>query len=72
VVSVAIAMDGRGELAGDPVVDVMGLPAKTRRGDSIPDLVADTVMRTLDNLPKPSAGSRRASRTRWTGRSAAR
>jgi ribonuclease J len=52
VVSVAIAMDGRGELAGDPVVDVMGLPAKTRRGDSIPDLVADTVMRTLDNLPK--------------------
>jgi ribonuclease J len=31
------------------LVHVSGHP---RRGDSIPDLVADTVMRTLDNLPK--------------------
>ncbi|HEX8166917.1 MAG TPA: ribonuclease J [Beijerinckiaceae bacterium] len=52
LVSVAIAIDRRGEVAGDPVIDIMGLPDKDRRGGSIPDLVADTVAQTLDNLPK--------------------
>ncbi|HEX8662645.1 MAG TPA: ribonuclease J [Beijerinckiaceae bacterium] len=52
IVSVAIALDKRGEVAGDPVVDIMGLPDKDRRGESIPDLIADTVAQTLDNLPK--------------------
>jgi ribonuclease J len=52
LVSVAIAIDKRGEVAGDPVIDIMGLPDKDRRGASIPDLVADTVGQTLDNLPK--------------------
>ena len=52
IVSVAIAIDERGELAGDPVIEVMGLPAKTRRGDSIPDLVADAVGDVLDGLPR--------------------
>jgi ribonuclease J len=52
LVSVAIAIDKRGEVAGDPVIDIMGLPDKDRRGGSIPDLVADTVGQTLDNLPK--------------------
>jgi ribonuclease J len=52
LVSVAIAVDKRGEVAGDPVIDIMGLPDRDRRGASIPDLVADTVAQTLDNLPK--------------------
>jgi ribonuclease J len=52
IVSVAIAIDRRGEVAGDPVIDIMGLPDKDRRGQSIPDLVIDTVAQTLDNLPK--------------------
>ena len=37
LVSVAIAIDGRGEIAGDPVIDLMGLPAKTRKGDALPN-----------------------------------
>jgi ribonuclease J len=53
LVSVAIAIDGRGELAGDPVIDIMGLPAKTRKGDPLPELVADAVADVLDGLSKP-------------------
>jgi ribonuclease J len=52
VVSVAIAIDSKGEIAGDPVIEVMGLPAKTRRGESIPDLIADAVGDVLDGLSK--------------------
>ncbi len=52
IVSVAIAIDERGEVAGDPVIEVMGLPAKSRRGDSIPDLVADAVGDVLDGMPR--------------------
>ena len=52
IVSVAIAIDGRGEIAGDPVIEVMGLPEKTRRGESIPDLIADAVGDVLDAMPR--------------------
>ncbi|WP_046863354.1 ribonuclease J [Microvirga massiliensis] len=52
VVSVAIAVDGRGEIAGDPVIDLMGLPEKTRKGEVMADLIADTVGDVLDTLPK--------------------
>jgi ribonuclease J len=52
IVSVAIAIDERGEIAGDPVIDLMGLPAQTRQGASIPEIVADAVEDVLDSLPK--------------------
>jgi ribonuclease J len=52
IVSVAIAIDKRGEVAGDPVIDIMGIPDKDRRGEPIPDLIADTVGQVLDSLPK--------------------
>jgi ribonuclease J len=52
IVSVAVAIDERGEVAGDPVIEVMGLPAKNRRGESIPDLVADAVSDVLDGMPR--------------------
>jgi ribonuclease J len=53
IVSVAIAIDGRGDIAGDPIIDVMGIPAKNRNGVEIADLVADAVGDVLDTLPKP-------------------
>jgi ribonuclease J len=53
IVSVAIAIDGRGEVAGDPIVDLMGVPAKSRNGDEVADLIADAVGDVLDTLPKP-------------------
>jgi ribonuclease J len=52
LVSVAIAIDGRGEIAGDPVIDLMGLPAKSRKGDALPELVSDAVADVLDGLSK--------------------
>jgi ribonuclease J len=53
IISVAIAIDKRGEIAGDPVIDVMGMPSRTRRGEDTADLVADAVAQVLDTLPKP-------------------
>jgi ribonuclease J len=52
IVSVAIAIDERGEIAGDPVVEHMGLPAKTRSGESLADLIDGAVSETLSGLPK--------------------
>jgi ribonuclease J len=52
IVSVAIAIDSKGEIAGDPVIEVMGLPARSRQGESIPDLIADAVGDVLDNLSR--------------------
>ncbi len=52
VVTVAIAIDDKGEIAGDPIVDAMGLPAKSRKGEALTDLIADAVGDTLDGLPR--------------------
>jgi len=52
IISVAVAIDGRGEIAGDPVIDLMGLPAKSRKGDALPELVSDAVADVLDGLSK--------------------
>lgn len=53
IVSVAIAIDGRGGISGDPVIDIMGLPSQTRKGESVLDLIADTVTQVLDGLSRP-------------------
>jgi len=53
IVSVAIAIDRAGGIAGDPVIDLMGLPSKTRRGEPLAELLADTVGSVLDGLSKP-------------------
>jgi ribonuclease J len=52
IVSVAIAIDERGEIQGDPVVAQMGIPEKTRTGEVIADLIDETVASVLDGLPK--------------------
>lgn len=52
IVTVAIAIDDKGDLAGDPIVDAMGLPEKNRQGENILDLIADRVGDILDGLPK--------------------
>jgi ribonuclease J len=53
VISVAIAVDSRGEIAGDPVIELMGLPAQTRRGEAMADIIADAVSEVLDGLSRP-------------------
>ena len=58
IVSVAIAIDGRGDVLGDPAVDIMGLPNRGRDGVPLLDTVADTVLRTVRGL---SPGKRKDS-----------
>jgi ribonuclease J len=52
IVSVAIAIEEDGTVAGDPIIDSMGLPERTRRGELITDLIATVVGETLDGLPR--------------------
>jgi ribonuclease J len=52
IVSVAIAIEEDGTIAGDPIIDSMGLPEKTRKGELLTDLIADAVGDTLDGLSK--------------------
>ena len=52
IVTVAFAIDDRGELVGDPVIDAMGLPDKNRQGRDLTDIIADTVADLLDGLSK--------------------
>ncbi len=52
IVSVAVAIDDKGNLAGDPEIALMGLPPVTRNGTPFDDLVADAVEDLFENLPK--------------------
>lgn len=52
IVSVAIAIDERGEVIGEPAVDIMGLPNRGRSGEPLLDTVVDTVNRTLNGLSR--------------------
>ncbi|MEH3118767.1 MAG: ribonuclease J [Methylorubrum populi] len=52
IVSVALAIDERGEVAGEPAVDIMGLPNRGRDGEPLLDTVVDTVNRTLNGLSR--------------------
>lgn len=49
---VAIAMTDKGELAEDPEVDLVGIPEKNAAGEVIDEIVFDTVVSTVENLPR--------------------
>jgi ribonuclease J len=49
---VAIAITEKGELAEDPEVDLVGIPEKTMAGEEIDDIVFDTVVSVIENLPR--------------------
>jgi ribonuclease J len=51
IITVALALDRRGDLAGDPAIDAMGLPARGRRGEDMMDVIADAVSEVLRSLP---------------------
>jgi ribonuclease J len=52
VVSVALALGGRGELAGDPAIEISGLPEEVAPGRPMADLVSDAVYDAIESLPK--------------------
>jgi ribonuclease J len=51
VVSIAIALTPRGEMAGDPDVMIAGLPERTRDGAAIDALIDDAIFEAFESLP---------------------
>jgi ribonuclease J len=53
VISIAVALDDKGHLAGDPQIMVAGLPSRIRDGREFEDVIIDGLERLLEGLPKP-------------------
>ena len=51
VVSVALALGGRGELAGDPIVEIAGLP-EAASGTSMEEIVFEAIDEAIRSMPK--------------------
>ena len=58
VVSIAIALTPKGEMAGDPDVMIAGLPERTREGGAFDEIIDAAIFETFEGLP---AGKRRDS-----------
>ncbi len=52
VVSIAIALTAKGEMAGDPDVLIAGLPKATRLGAGLDEIVDAAIFETFENLPR--------------------
>jgi ribonuclease J len=52
VVSVAIAVDEKGELVADPEFDLIGIPEKDSEGVAMLQIVGEAVERTMQSLPR--------------------
>ena len=52
IVTIALAVTAKGEMAGTPDVVTNGLPAKTKDGAAMDALVDEVMFQTFDNLPK--------------------
>jgi ribonuclease J len=52
VISVALAVTRNGELAGDPGVELTGIPPSDAEGQQMADIAYDTVVGTFEQLPK--------------------
>ncbi|MGH6797068.1 MAG: ribonuclease J [Roseiarcus sp.] len=51
VVSIALALTPKGEMAGDPDVMIAGLPERTREGAAIDALIDDAIFEAFESLP---------------------
>jgi ribonuclease J len=52
VVSIALALDSKGTLAGQPEIETMGIPELTMDGRRFNDVVHEAVLETLGSLPR--------------------
>ncbi len=52
IVSVAIAINDKGDVVGDPDVMFTGLPMKMRDGKMMDEIVDEAIFSTLDSLPR--------------------
>lgn len=53
VVSIALAVDRQGEMAGDPDVVCAGLPKRGKNGEEMGAIVDDALFETFDGLSRP-------------------
>jgi ribonuclease J len=53
VVSVALAISDKGALLADPEIELAGIPEQSADGESLAGIVHDTVLETIETLPKP-------------------
>ncbi|HTR12175.1 MAG TPA: ribonuclease J [Roseiarcus sp.] len=51
VVSIAIALTPKGEMAGDPDVMIAGLPERTRDGAALDEIIDSAIFDTFESLP---------------------
>jgi ribonuclease J len=51
-VSVALALTDNGDILDDPSLDLIGIPERDREGGSMYEAVRDTVIETLESLPR--------------------
>src|SRR5581483_1868249 len=52
VVSVALAVTEKGELAADPEIELSGIPDTNAKGKAMGDLVAEAITEMLESLPR--------------------
>jgi ribonuclease J len=52
IVSIAIAMTERGELAADPEVELRGVPETNAQGEAMGQIAYDIAVETFENLPR--------------------
>jgi len=52
IVSVAIALDDRGQIVGDIQMDMAGVPEQDAMGEDLAELVEETVIDCVEGLPK--------------------
>jgi ribonuclease J len=53
IISVALAINEKGQLLADPEVELIGLPDNDANGASMPEIARDAVEQTFESLPKP-------------------
>ena len=51
-ISVALALTEKGEMVGDPELDLIGIPERDRTGELLEEIVYDAVIETFDSLPR--------------------
>jgi ribonuclease J len=56
IVTVALAVTPRGELATDPEVDLTGIPPNAAGGEALADIAYDAVVETFESLPRARRG----------------
>jgi ribonuclease J len=53
VVSIALALDSKGALVGEPEIETIGIPELTMDGRRLPDIVHEAAIETMGSLPRP-------------------